>query len=208
MNTVKIEAQISEHISAIRQSAGETVPIDMIPGILLKLLRGAGNEQESDMNILRGEIDALREFIINARKEISGIRPKALREVEIPEATDELDAVVMATEEATNAILDCAEKLQTICGGLTGPESDTMQTLVEKIYEASNFQDITGQRISKVVDTLQNIELRVTRLAAIFPGANDEEGAESGRGGSLLNGPQLPAAANRQDDIDALFDNL
>ena len=33
------------------------------------------------------------------------------------------------------------------------------------VFEACSFQDITGQRIAKVVETLQHIEERVSRFA-------------------------------------------
>ena len=208
MKSVNMEAVLRDQVAAIRLSMGDTVPVDHLPGILRNLssaLEGAG---EPDLARLRRQIDEMQEFIGNARKEISGIRPNAMREVDIPEATDELDAVVMATEEATNAILDSVEKLEGICSSLKGNDAEALQSLVMKIYEASNFQDVTGQRISKVVNTLQGIESRVTKLVALFPGEDESCDVECDENKSLLNGPQLPNLANDQDDIDALFDNL
>lgn len=202
------ETVLFDQMAAIRQSAGDSVPVDQLPGILRSVLSALARPADSDIENLRSQIEEMQQFIGNALKEISGIRPNAMREIEIPEATDELDAVVMATEEATNAILDSVEKLEIICGSLTGADAEALQSLVLKIYEASNFQDITGQRISKVVNTLQGIEARVTKLVAFFPGVDEGESARSTDEPSLINGPQLPSLANGQDDIDALFDKL
>ncbi len=208
MNSVKLNSILSDQVAAVRLATGDSVPVDQLPGILRNILSALDAVAAPDQEILRSQIDEMQEFIRNARKEISGIRPNAMREKEIPEATDELDAVVLATEEATNAILDSVEKLEKIGGSLAGPDAEALESLVVKIYEASNFQDVTGQRISKVVNTLQGIESRVSKLVALFPGADEADGDEKNETPSLLNGPQLPGLANGQDDIDALFDNL
>jgi len=208
MKSMNVEAVVKDQVASIRMSVGDMVPIDQLPGILRSLFSALEGNSEPDLEHLRSQIDEMQEFIGSARREISSIRPNAMREVDIPEATDELDAVVMATEEATNAILDSVEKLEGICGSLKGADAEALQSLVMKIYEASNFQDITGQRISKVVNTLQGIEARVTKLVALFPDEDESCHVSCDGNKSLLNGPQLPDLANGQDDIDALFDNL
>ena len=43
------------------------------------------------------------------------------------------------------------------------------------IFEACSFQDITGQRIAKVVETLEHIEQRVARFADVMQ-AKDIDG--------------------------------
>lgn len=208
MKSVNIETVLKDQVAAVRLSMGDTIPVDHLPGILRSLFSVLENADDVDMDNLRSQIGEMQEFIGNARKEISGIRPNAMREVDIPEATDELDAVVIATEEATHAILDSVEKLEDICSSLKGNDAEALQSLVMKIYEASNFQDVTGQRISKVVNTLHGIESRVTRLIALFPVEDADCRVEKDENKSLLNGPQLPGLANGQDDIDALFDKL
>ena len=112
-----------------------------------------------------GELEDLALYIRNARAEIAAIRPSEIQSRDIPTATDELDAVVGATEKATGEILDCAEQIQTIAEGLEDAAAkDQLVTLVTNIFEASNFQDITGQRITKVVKTLKHIEAKIDAL--------------------------------------------
>jgi chemotaxis protein CheZ len=95
---------------------------------------------------------------------------------------------------------------------VTGEAGLRLQDATTKIYEACSFQDITGQRITKVVTTLKAIEAKIGHIIATFgaeasaimdqPIADDNEPAgEEG----LLNGPQLPAVAMDQSDIDKLL---
>jgi chemotaxis protein CheZ len=88
-----------------------------------------------------------------------------------------------------------------------------IQDHVIKIFESCNFQDLTGQRITKVVSTLKFIETHIIRMMEIWGGIDAFKDyaptARSERDGDakLLNGPKLdddPGHAS-QDDIDALF---
>src|SRR3546814_13202189 len=92
------------------------------------------------------ELESLARYIQSARVEIAALRPDEIRQDHIPAATDELDAVVGATEEATGRILDAAEQIQTIAGGLDQAVQRQLVDLVTGIFEACNFQDIPGQR--------------------------------------------------------------
>ena len=75
------------------------------------------------------------------------------------------------------------------------------------IYEACSFQDITGQRISKVVATLKAIDAKVAHIVAAFTPELDDADAlpEMPADAELLNGPQLPVHAMDQSDIDRLL---
>ena len=161
------------------------------------------------------ELEELVRYIRNARAEISAIRPDSIRDEEIPMANDELDAIVSATEEATGVFLDVAEHLEKMADNLGGDDGEKLYELTTRIYEASNFQDVTGQRITKVVGALGYIEAKVERLSRIIDGqyVADEDAiameelmpADDRPDADLMHGPDLPADANSQDDIDALM---
>ena len=79
------------------------------------------------------------------------------------------------------------------------------------VFEACSFQDITGQRINKVVRSVTYVEERVNAMIDLW-GREDIEalGIElptDTRTGdeALLNGPQLPGEEISQDEIDKLF---
>ena len=82
---------------------------------------------------------------------------------------------------------------------------------VNTIFEACAFQDITGQRITKVVDALQSFEQRLDRFIGAVRArdahiSDPAERARRDRAAELmLNGPQDSEIATSQDDIDALF---
>ena len=80
------------------------------------------------------------------------------------------------------------------------------------IFEACSFQDITGQRISKVVETLQLIDERVSRFAKAISAkdssdhSNEAERVRDERKQRLLlNGPQLGGPETSQSEVDAMF---
>lgn len=216
-----IESNLCEslagRLAAIRERRGDTVKVSEMGAVVAELMTTMEGDLSADHIGLQNEIKDLAEYIRRAKDEIAAIEPRDISDRYIPSATDELDAVVQATEEATGAILDAAEELEALGGTLDGPQADKITEVTAKIYEASSFQDITGQRITKVVATLHYIEDRITTLSAALGGGldDDRDAQKRSRAGnapvaeaSLVSGPQLPGAGNSQDEIDRLFDNL
>ncbi len=163
-----------------------------------------------DTSIYR-ECRSLSDYISNARKEIASLQPGDLESARIPRAGLELDAIVQQTEEATNTIMEAAEEIM----GLDPDDKDnyvaTSQDAVMRIFEACSFQDITGQRISKVVETLAHIETRVMELRDLL-GVTDKDIEEAKEAAgpipedkSLLSGPALEGEGIDQSEVDALM---
>jgi chemotaxis protein CheZ len=154
------------------------------------------------------EVEALGRTIACAKAEIAALRVDDITDNHIPFATDELDAIVEHTATATNAILSSCETLDDVAGTLAGEPAAKLQDATTRIYEACSFQDITGQRINKVVATLKTIEAKVAQIVATF-GSGDRavaiEMAAEPADAALLNGPQHPTVAMDQSDIDKLL---
>ncbi|HEX7969544.1 MAG TPA: protein phosphatase CheZ [Stellaceae bacterium] len=168
-----------------------------------------------DMSIadlkLYAELEQLAQYIQRAKKELAEIQPHDIRERHIPMATDELDAVVEATADATGAILDEAETIQKLAAVVPPEKGAPIGAAVTRIYEACNFQDITGQRITKVVKTLKYIEGKIDALLAAFDesvGGKKAAAAQRPPDEDFVSGPQLPSNANNQDEIDAILASL
>ena len=164
---------------------------------------------------LLAELEALGREVRRAKSEIAALRVDDINASHIPTATDELDAVVSHTATATNEILDSCETLEGLQPRLSGPDAEALSGAVTRIYEACSFQDITGQRIGKVVSALKAIESRVAAVTASFgreegpppeppPEAPPSTVART-EGEALANGPQLPGAATSQEEIDRLL---
>lgn len=167
---------------------------------------------ESMDSAIYRELREIADYILETKREIGALQVNELKESRIPAAGLELSAIVSATEKATNAIMECAETVM----GADASDPAAYKALVDDrmmvIFEACSFQDITGQRIAKVVDTLQYIETRVSRFAAAVR-AKDvgavlteaERAREERRKKLLLHGPQHEAEAIKQRDVDSLL---
>lgn len=158
------------------------------------------------------EFREIAQYIQKTKSEIGHLQANDLRSKHIPEAGHELGAVVSSTEEATTKIMECAESILEA----DASDADAYQQLVNDkvmiIFEACSFQDLTGQRIAKVVETLEHIEARVARFAAAI-GAEDIQGDASEKETKrnkrkkdlILNGPAKKGEGVSQDDVDALL---
>jgi chemotaxis protein CheZ len=170
---------------------------------------------------LKIELDLIHDAISRTKQEIAALHGNGLQSGEMAKVNGELGAVVGGTEEATQSILEAAEAIDNAATALTKTTSadqhrklgEEIQERVVSIFEACNFQDLTGQRISKVMTTMKFIENHITVMMDIWGGVDaikahapqlvdDREGDDR-----LLNGPKLDGDAGHvsQDDIDALF---
>ena len=113
--------------------------------------------------------------------------------------------LVGATAEATGAIMDSCERVQALFPKMDPAVAAVAEAEITKVFEACSFQDITGQRITKVVKTLKKIDEKITALLAVLgtkaPGYDEVKEEEE----TFLAGPQLPGKGISQTDIDKLL---
>ncbi len=187
-------------------------------------MNGAGGlaEPQEDVDV-RLEITRLVKEIGKTKSELASLRhPMAdTDDDKINSATGELDAIVQATEKATETILHSSEEINDILAAFRGDSeldeehkaaADLIEARTIAILEACNFQDITGQRITKVVNTMRFIEERIKAMIEIWgvdafshlPLPEEEEEVDTDE--ALLSGPQMDNQGLTQDDIDAMFD--
>jgi chemotaxis protein CheZ len=156
---------------------------------------------------LLAELEELGRTVAATKREIARLRVDDITESHIPAATDELDAIVDHTAQATNEILDCCEALEVIATRVPTAEAQALQAVVTQIYEACSFQDITGQRIGKVVSALKAIEARVATVTGRYLEGHDPAPASPPltEGARLADGPPLPGNGVSQAQIDRLL---
>ena len=111
------------------------------------------------------------------------------------------------TASATDAILEACEQLEDAAAGGHPIDAELVGRATTSIYEACSFQDITGQRIKKVVTTLKAIEQKVGEILTVFGQGEDIE-LQPDPIATLINAPQLPGKAMAQADIDALLSDF
>jgi chemotaxis protein CheZ len=154
----------------------------------------------------KDELAAIRDAIKRSEHELATLRSgaPALR------LQQELGAAIGGMDEATQKILNATETIDESARALQaslqndynrGLAQDVLEQAV-KIYEACNFQDIAGQRITKAIVALQHIERQIDRLSEIW-GKVEQAPAPA----KLVNGPKLNRDAGHADqhEIDRMF---
>ncbi len=170
---------------------------------------------------LKVELDLIHDAISRTKREIAVLHGKSFNGEEMAKVNGELGAVVGGTEEATQQILEAAEAIDQAVTALIKVNSpdqhkllcEEVQERVVSIFEACNFQDLTGQRISKVMTTMKFIENHITVMMDIWGGVDAIKAhappiVDTREGDAkLLNGPKTEGDVGHasQDDIDAMF---
>jgi len=172
---------------------------------------------------LRSEVVNLFQYIQRLREEVAAMAKPDENGSAFDSMSAQLDAIVTATEEATNAILKATETIDEAADSLrkekdpekVGALCDDLNSQSMAIMEACSFQDITGQRITKIVRSVKFVEERVDKMVELW-GRDEIEAVsasldltteEEERDKRLhLAGPQMADEAISQDEIDALFD--
>jgi chemotaxis regulatin CheY-phosphate phosphatase CheZ len=118
---------------------------------------------------LQGQILEMARAIAQTEREIRAIRPDGATATQYGSASSELAVVVDTTEKATSNILSAAEKVQEYAWTMrersgNEAECDLLDACATDIYTACGFQDLTAQRIRKVVETLGFIDERIKSL--------------------------------------------
>lgn len=208
-----IPAELVARLSSLQTHGGDSRDRQEITEVVTSLLATMEGDLSGANIKLYSELEALSQYILSAKSEIAALRPDEIKDEHLPNATDELDAIVGATEVATNGILQAMETLEGLTGEMTPEVAEKVTEAVTQVYESCNFQDITGQRITKVVKALKHIEQKVDDLVAAFgdeiskyKDTSPKRAAKEKTGdAALLNGPQLPDEASKQAEIDALL---
>lgn len=214
MTAETIHEELRRRVSALREQGSDTVDIGEVERVLEAIL---GNGEDGSVDVaardacVGTELGKLVLFIRSARDEATSQNIADIREGDIPLATNELDAIVRQAEQATHGIMDATEQIENLIGALDDATQEKVLDQITLIFEACSFQDITGQRVTKVIQTLKHIEAKVSDLVRLYDGgtsaANSPRSEKVGDEG-LMNGPQLPENAANQADIDALFASL
>ena len=204
---------IEQRAEALKKDRGDAVSVTDIAVVVGSLV--TGDVIDADVASVIAELQDLLGYIGAAKQELEAMQANSLTKKDIPGAHDQLEAVVAATEEAASTIMDAADAVGEIAEHVEAPHSERLQDISTELFQASSFQDLTGQRITKVTTTLMHIEERLTGLAAAigdqFVAPDDEEAVERDDEGvvvnddDLLHGPQFEGEGNSQEEIDALL---
>jgi chemotaxis protein CheZ len=211
MEMDKLPVQLLTRFMSIRDKRGENIDVGDAAMVISDLMDVIDEYNVNKEKNIYGDIKDISDKIKKVKMEIMETLPDGT----VPEATQELDAVVKSTEDATNNILDSADRIREFVAKI--PNAGDRKLIEEetvKIFEACNFQDITGQRIKKVTTTLKYIESAIQNILTTFEKGGGEKydfnpnKLAALKTQSLMNGPQLEDVAPSQNDIDRLFDSV
>jgi chemotaxis protein CheZ len=174
----------------------------------------------SEAQKLKTELDIIYGAINRTKQELASIHVGGNQAPDTTRVARELDAVIGGTETATQEILKAAEGIDeaiaTLAAGLKNDHemhlAQDIQDRVIQIFEACNFQDLSGQRITKAMRSMKFIEAHILRMMDIWGGIEaiaqiTPSRPEPHAHAHLLNGPKLDTDGGHasQNDIDALF---
>lgn len=180
---------------------------------------GTHNPDSAMLAELRRELETIYRAIDRNKREPASLHAHSETGHRVTRAAHALGAAIGGMEKATQQILRAAESIDEGGRALqvaikTDYERNLAQDIQEqvvRIYEACNFQDLSGQHITKAMDTLKFIERHVARMIDVLGGIEHSEHKDAARpplGRSLVNGPKLDGDSGHvsQGDIDAMFD--
>lgn len=228
---------LSQRIAALEAAQhGDMVPAEQVRELVAAVKEMFGQEDGSQGNAttekLYQELGELARYINNAKKELQEVKSSNIADEHLPSATNQLDAIVHMTEQATSKIMDECDRVTMFHNdmrerlinmdpplepdALAGVDDSINEAAasITRVYEACNFQDITVQRVQKVVRALQEIERQVLRMVVVFGLMENknqldaETQAELQEDAALLNGPQLSGQGLDQDEIDSILAKL
>jgi chemotaxis protein CheZ len=215
-NVFRIEQMMTERPSRgaanpLARRSDETRPSRLArPGVV------AGERTEQDF---RRDVEMVNRAIDCSKRELAALQGAPGDESRIARARHELASAIAGMEKATQTILKAAETIDESARALhatlqndynRGLSQDIVDQIV-RIYEACNFQDLSGQHIGKAADTLKSIEGHVARMTDIWGNikAGDMQATPDHRplGRALANGPKLEGDHGHvdQNDIDTMF---
>jgi chemotaxis protein CheZ len=175
-----------------------------------------GERTAESVDRIRFDLVEMAKAIARTKAEIAAIKPDGEQHGKFGEASEELDSIVGATEAATSDILAAAEHIQEVAWtlreqGLEAEVCDLIDAKATAVYTACSFQDLTGQRIRKVIQVLRYLEGRINAMIDIWglDGSMAAEAASAARArageAALLSGPAHVAHGLDQSDVDVVM---
>ena len=167
--------------------------------------------QTQSMERLRFDLLEMAKAITRTKSEIASIRPTDSAHTDLVVASEALDGIVRTTERATSEILEAAEHVQEAAWTLREEGAhegmcDELDRRATEIYTACAFQDLTAQRVTRIVHTLRFLEGRLNAMIDIW-GTPDGEEAPSPEPRSGLSRDLSAEEALTQSDVDdVIFD--
>lgn len=229
--------EVSEQlVTSLKESITEAVEKEIAKNLTASLLEGEFYRRVNED--LQGGLKEIYQEVKAARggREIKSIEADIDPEELFSETSDQLDAVLQTTEKAAVEIIDIVENLQDLqgtvativkgfeSGGVTKQNrqklkeiNDTLGNDLSQIMVTLSFQDLTGQRIKIIINSIRQVE-KIVREVMLSTGLMIKQREEEPEkdidslseeakteATSKLSGP---TAETNQGDVDDLLASL
>jgi len=207
----QIDDKVLDHSEQLQTSSDNEIPLRDVIAMAEKVTSALKPLVRSLDKSMYRELMEMLNCIEELRGDLSKIDPDDIFSRRIPEMGRELSAIVSATEVATNTIMNIAE--QVVDADKSDPKSyaQFVEQHMMAIFEACTFQDLTGQRVTRVIQTVEVIEERIEVLCRmiennqITPNAPKVSDTEKRNRSRLVKGPANEGEGINQDAVDAMF---
>lgn len=198
--------RIDEIVDSLARERKGEIPLVELLGLSKLMIESlesliAGQDEE-----LSREVNSIARHIERTQVELGQIPPSNATAAALPDADGDLREVVRSTETATHTILESAERIMSADAEDMDSYRQVVDEAVVSIFEACCFQDLTGQRIRRVVDTLSYINQHIGYVMNVIEGGGQsipKTPTREERG--LLGGPQPAGTAISQEEADSVF---
>lgn len=187
INDEQIVKNLMERVSddlihSLKDSITEAVQKEVSKNLSKALLEGEFYRRINH-DLQSGLKDIYREVSKAKKGPAGGIEVEANPDELFTEASDQLDAILKTTEKATEDIMDIVEKLQGTqmalseliegfqTGGVKKEQREKLNDINDElgmdlmtIMTTLSFQDLTGQRIKIIIETIKSVEKIVLDL--------------------------------------------
>jgi len=210
---ISLDKQISVLVDCLRKQDGEDMTLVNVASVTEVLVTSLSRFLTSVDTSIYSEFRELSDYISRAKTEILSVQPAEIKEIDIPRAGMELSAIVHQTEAATHSIMGATETMMAAKAETVEDCKIAQDIAATQIFEACSFQDITGQRIAKVIETLNYIESRLSDLSSLMETGDDDITKARSEAVSnftvqkdeYLNGPSFEGEGVTQSEVDALM---
>ena len=108
------DLNIKSELVALRDVHGDIVKVSEISSVVKTIMSTIKGDLTDDGLELYLDSQTLSNYIHDKKSDIVALCPDEVRDDYIPTSADELDAIVQATEAATNTIMDSTEQIETV----------------------------------------------------------------------------------------------
>ena len=207
--------EVGEHFAQLMKAPAGVAPEEIMEAVESVMTTIEGDLSAANLKFY-AEIESLSSFINSARSEIAALRPQDITEEHLPAATDELEAIVGATEQATNAIFEAVELIEGLAAEMPPEISEKITGAVTSVYEACGFQvgrwvaDEVGEHFAQLMkapagvapeEIMEAVESVMTTIEGDLSAANLKFYAEIESLSSFINSARSEIAALRPQDI-------